>query len=178
MNVNTCLVVQDQRSGRTPLMFAVETKDLQLVSLFINSVEVDQARKLINMQNKAGNSAVHLAAGLRVENDFVKGQMLRMLIMSGGTYEHVGLLLLLQGPCGLGRSLKVWEKWLTFFQSVKVCENLNKVFKFGKVWEFFTTVQYFKNVKQSTIPPTHPPSPIKNKKKKNAKQSKDITFVC
>lgn len=82
-NDNNGFKLADPRSGKTPLMMAVETKDLRVVSLFL-SQDVDQVRQLVNMQNKAGNSALHLAAGLRGVTENAKGQMLRMLIMAGG----------------------------------------------------------------------------------------------
>ena len=77
-------VLQDQKSGKTALMMAVETKDIRIVNLLLEQVDADTARQLVNMQNRAGNSALHLAAGLRDVAVEVKEQILRKLIMSGG----------------------------------------------------------------------------------------------
>ncbi|XP_076457777.1 uncharacterized protein LOC143291663 [Babylonia areolata] len=76
----------DQRSGKTAFMMAVETKDARVVKLILEEVGAEGARLLANVQNRAGNSAVHLAAGLREGEgeEGVKKQILKTLIMWGG----------------------------------------------------------------------------------------------
>ncbi|XP_076438431.1 uncharacterized protein LOC143277474 [Babylonia areolata] len=78
------LQARDPRSGKTALMMAIETKDIRVVDALLNDLDLDVARHLINMQNRAGNSAVHLAAGLRDISPKVKEHMLRQLIRLGG----------------------------------------------------------------------------------------------
>ncbi|XP_070184178.1 uncharacterized protein [Littorina saxatilis] len=80
--------VTDTRSGKTLMMFAVGTKDVRVLDLILQAVEKDEARRLINMTSRVGNSAVHMAAGFRADghekDSRVKEQMLRKLIMAGG----------------------------------------------------------------------------------------------
>ena len=81
-----CCRSQDHRSGKTALMLAVETKDIRVVDLILEEVGVDGARELINIPNRAGNTAVHLAAGLRCRGRevVVQEQILSKLIKFGG----------------------------------------------------------------------------------------------
>ncbi|KAL8594250.1 hypothetical protein ACOMHN_044194 [Nucella lapillus] len=78
------LQARDPRSGKTALMMGVETKDVRVVDALLNDLDLDRARHLINMRNRAGNSAVHLAAGLLDVSPDVKLHMLRRLISMGG----------------------------------------------------------------------------------------------
>ena len=70
-------------------MFAVETKDVRVVDLILRAVGVDGSRELLNMPNWAGNTAVHLAAGLHSVAAEVKEQILRRLIQFGGEVFEV-----------------------------------------------------------------------------------------
>ncbi|KAL8577854.1 hypothetical protein ACOMHN_054603 [Nucella lapillus] len=73
-----------QRSGKTVFMLAVEAKDPRVVERMLQEAGADDARRLVNTQNKAGNSALHLAAGLRGVADTVKKQILKALVRAGG----------------------------------------------------------------------------------------------
>ena len=65
-------------------MLAVETKDERVVRLILDAVGVEDARQLVNLQTRAGNSALHLAVGLQGVPKELKRGMLKMLIKFGG----------------------------------------------------------------------------------------------
>lgn len=69
---------------KTALMMAIETKDLNVVRLILESAGVENTRRLINQnRNGSGNTAMHLAAGHNILPQ-IQSEMLRLLIQYGG----------------------------------------------------------------------------------------------
>lgn len=69
---------------KTALMMAIETKDLNVVRLILESAGVENTRRLINQnKNGSGNTAMHLAAGHNILPQ-IQSEMLRLLIQYGG----------------------------------------------------------------------------------------------
>lgn len=77
-------ILQEVKSDKTPLMMAVESKDIRVVELFLQTAGVLKARELVNQQTRAGNSSLHIAAGLQYVAENIKKQLLSLLIRFGG----------------------------------------------------------------------------------------------
>lgn len=75
-------IVED-RSSRTPVMLAIETADFQLVKDFLASMPGnDTVRWALQEVTRAGDTPLHLAAGLRLCPE-QKARMIRFLVRQG-----------------------------------------------------------------------------------------------
>lgn len=76
---------KDRCSGKTVLMVAVETKDVDVVRLILETAGVEDARRLINQHRTwSGQSTLHIAAGLRNVDKDTQKKILQLLIQYGG----------------------------------------------------------------------------------------------
>ncbi|KAL4229320.1 hypothetical protein ACF0H5_012362 [Mactra antiquata] len=75
--------IRDQSSSKTPLMLALETRDIQLVEEFMNSFPAERCRIMMQEQTRSGDTCLHIAAGLSriTKNDKLK--LLRLLVING-----------------------------------------------------------------------------------------------
>lgn len=79
-------IVED-RSSRTPVMLAIETADFQLVKKFLASLPGnDTVRWALQEVTRAGDTPLHLAAGLRLCPE-QKARMIRYLVRQGANTD-------------------------------------------------------------------------------------------
>ncbi|XP_041372438.1 uncharacterized protein LOC121385735 [Gigantopelta aegis] len=71
-------------SDRSVLMYAVESKDIEIVKYILDTVGPIEARQLINTQNKDGNTSMHIAAGLKNIGPADHVELGRLLLRHGG----------------------------------------------------------------------------------------------
>ncbi|GFR83986.1 ankyrin-3 [Elysia marginata] len=71
-------------TGKTPLMFAIQSGDIALVEYMLRHTEADTARDLVGMTTNRGNTCLHFAAQLRNVAVEEKRRLLRKLILAGG----------------------------------------------------------------------------------------------
>nr|KAG5708632.1 hypothetical protein BaRGS_034849 [Batillaria attramentaria] len=77
--------IQERSFNKTALMMAVESKDVEVVRLILESAGVEDARRLINQhRTRSGSTALHIAAGLHNISTDVKEKILQLLIQFGG----------------------------------------------------------------------------------------------
>ncbi|KAH9504234.1 hypothetical protein Btru_064425, partial [Bulinus truncatus] len=69
--------------GRTPLMLAIQSKDVSLVESILNLVGPVTARTLVTASDKKGLTCLHIAAGLPL-NTQEKKRLLQCIITAGG----------------------------------------------------------------------------------------------
>lgn len=74
---------QDQSSSKTPCMLAVETRDNDLVKEFLELFPAEDRRRMLQEQTRAGDTCLHLAAGLSRMESKHKVFLLRMLVTHG-----------------------------------------------------------------------------------------------
>ena len=68
----TCLFFfQDKKSGKTPLMYAIEHRNLALVETILSTVEPSKVRSVVKRQAFDGSSCMKIAEGIKRDfNDF------------------------------------------------------------------------------------------------------------
>ncbi|XP_052806938.1 nuclear factor NF-kappa-B p100 subunit-like [Mya arenaria] len=75
--------IREQSSSKTPLMMAVETRDLDLITDFLAGFPAERRRKMLQEQTRGGDTCLHLAAGLSRLESQQKVVLLRMLVTNG-----------------------------------------------------------------------------------------------
>ena len=58
-------ILQDQKSGKTPLMYAIEQRDLLLVETILSCIEPSKMRNVVRTQAFDGSSCLKIAEGLK-----------------------------------------------------------------------------------------------------------------
>ncbi|GFO08823.1 hypothetical protein PoB_003532800 [Plakobranchus ocellatus] len=94
------LFLKDSITGRTPLMFAIQSGDVGLVEDLLQKAGADAARKMVNQVNKRGLTCLHFAAQLKLPVD-EKRHLLRAIILAGGDPSQRN---------NEGESAKDWDK--------------------------------------------------------------------
>ena len=61
----TNLFLQDKKSGKTPLMYAIEKKNHELVETILKCVDSDKVRNVVKTQAFDGSSCIKIAEGLK-----------------------------------------------------------------------------------------------------------------
>ena len=59
------LYLQDKKSGKTPLMYAIEHRDISLVETILSAVEPSKLRNLVKTQAFDGSSCLKIAEGIK-----------------------------------------------------------------------------------------------------------------
>uniref|UniRef100_A0A0B6ZYH9 Uncharacterized protein n=1 Tax=Arion vulgaris TaxID=1028688 RepID=A0A0B6ZYH9_9EUPU len=76
--------IQDTIQGKTPLMYAIQSRDVSLVEQILQQVGAERARVLVNDKAKKDMTCLHFAAAeLRLESS-QKKRLLRCIIVAGG----------------------------------------------------------------------------------------------
>lgn len=70
------LIFQDKTSGKTPLMYAIEKRDPELVEQFLSLFESNKLCKIIKSETFEGNSCLKIAEGLK--HEFIADQWQKM----------------------------------------------------------------------------------------------------
>ncbi|BFZ25618.1 hypothetical protein BsWGS_28657 [Bradybaena similaris] len=83
INHQASLRLHDTIQGKTPLMFAIQSKDVSLVEDILQQVGAERARELVNDRAKKDMTCLHFAAELRLESS-QKKKLLRCIIVAGG----------------------------------------------------------------------------------------------
>ncbi|XP_064595557.1 uncharacterized protein LOC135462124 [Liolophura sinensis] len=77
--------IQDKKSGKTPLMYAIETKDYNLVLTMVNLIDKDKLRLMLKTQTFDGSNCGKLCSGLNMLSDLEKWKKINSLIFSSGS---------------------------------------------------------------------------------------------
>lgn len=77
------MFLQETIQGKTPLMYAIESRDVALVEDILHTVGAEKARTLVTAAAKNGNTCLHWAAGLNLAKQ-EKQRLLRCIIIAGG----------------------------------------------------------------------------------------------
>ncbi|XP_059144047.1 uncharacterized protein LOC131931315 [Physella acuta] len=83
INRGASLDKQEAIQGKTPLMYAIESRDVTLVEEILRTVGAEKARALVTAAAKNGNTCLHWAAGLSLAKQ-EKQRLLRCIIIAGG----------------------------------------------------------------------------------------------
>lgn len=75
-------------TGRTPLMFAIQSGDVALVEYMLRLAGADRARDLVSMTTKRGLNCLHFAAERKNLAGEEKRRLMRKIILAGGDPSH------------------------------------------------------------------------------------------
>nr|XP_022326567.1 nuclear factor NF-kappa-B p100 subunit-like isoform X2 [Crassostrea virginica] len=76
----------DDKSSKTPLMLVIDTMDLDLIKFFLCAETPSQHADVVSKLQavtRAGDTPLHIAAGVRMENNVEKKKLLRIMIQRG-----------------------------------------------------------------------------------------------
>ncbi|CAG5131700.1 unnamed protein product, partial [Candidula unifasciata] len=83
INHQASLHLHDTIQGKTPLMLAIQSRDVSLVEAILQQVGAEEARRLVSVRAKKDMTCLHFAAELRLESS-LKKRLLRCIIVAGG----------------------------------------------------------------------------------------------
>ena len=65
IDIKVMFFFQDQKSGKTPLMYAIEQRDLLLVETILECIDPSKMRNVVRTQAFDGSSCLKIAEGLK-----------------------------------------------------------------------------------------------------------------